>query len=517
MKKSAKFSHKDIKKTFFCAGMALVAVLFLFAKWKFTWLSKLSCAGGPMEEFPMEFPIVILRIIGYYAVASLADAQVLDRGCIIPLHSKSLSCVSMEFDDMDQAVGAMGVLLFFGVRKLKLERTLSDACVLRLATFAPHLIEVDLGHCHNLQQIDSLSKLPQLHTLTIKNCPCVAGNFLGTLRKLSLTECGLHARAMGSLTSLELKGCAITHDLHLNRDLEHLTLHNNWFESDQADWAQVIKLEKLTNLKTLDVTALVSFDNSRMAAIGLMKNLESLSLFRCPQVTDFSFLRGLDALKTLHVESNFDWTVLKHLNLHMFGARWFEDAQLQHLESQTGLRSLRLVQSAPHQADPASVLSTLMLNWPDLHTLDLCYGPTLMGSHQFPVCPLVKCLKLNFCKSITDEKLKQLMASFPNVEVFSASFTRISDHGIAFLPVHLRDLNLRGCNITDVALPLLTCMRSLTTLDVAYTRIQNMLTFPKSLILLDLSGCTQNCVDSALKLASRRQVKIRNAFSVNRK
>jgi hypothetical protein len=339
---------------------------------------------------------------------------------------------------------------------------------------------------------------------------------LSTLRKLSLNGCGLHVSAMDALTSLELKGCAVTAALPLSSEMEHLTLRNNWFGPDQADWGQVMKLEQWMNLKTLDVTALTNFDNARVAAIGLMKNLESLTLNGCPQVTDFSFLRGLVSLRTLHVESNFDYAMLKHVNLHTFTARGFDASQLQCLETQTGLQSLRLVQMAPNLFDPVYVLATLLPNWPELHTLDVFYVPSLMDAQRFPVCPSVKCLKIDFCRSISDEKLQLLMTSFPNVEVFSAAFTRISDAGVLCLPVNLRDLNLRGCNITDAALPVIKGMRSLTSLDVAYTGIQHMRTLPRSLTSLDVSGCTQMCVDSARNLLRQKRMhfKIRNTFSI---
>jgi hypothetical protein len=171
---------------------------------------------------------------------------------------------------------------------------------------------------------------------------------------------------------------------------------------------------------------------------------------------------------------------------------------------------------APNLFDPVYVLATLLPNWPELHTLDVFYIPSLMDTQRFPVCPSVKCLKIDFCKSISDEKLQLLMTSFPNVEVFSAAFTRISDAGVLCLPVNLRDLNLRGCNITDAALPVIKGMRSLTSLDVAYTGIQHMRTLPRSLTSLDVSGCTQMCVDSARNLLRQKRMhfKIRNTFSI---
>jgi hypothetical protein len=459
----------------------------------------------------MDFPTEILRSIGYYAVASLADAQVLD--CIIPMHSKSLSCVWLEFDDVDKAVRATGALLVSGVRKLKLECTHSNACVQRLFTSMPDLEELHLGHCHGLENTHSLNKFLKLHTLSMQSCPCVAGSFLSRLRKLSLSYCGLHVSAMGALTSLELKGCAITHALPLSSDLEHLVLRGNWFGSEHCDWPADMNLDSWVNLKVLDLTTIRQFDNARVAPIALMKNLESLTLNGCPEVTDFSFLEGLDLLKTLRVEANFDWTMLRHVQLHTLAARGFEVSSLEMLGTQRDLRSLRLVQSASHRFDPVGVLSRLMPHWPNLYSLDLFYCPNLMLEHHaFPVCPSLTCFKIDFCKFVTDEKLQLLMASFPNLEVFSATFTHVSDAGLALLPLSMRDLNIRGCSITDAALPSLMRMDSLTALDVGYTGIHHLPTLPNSLTFLDVTGCTQTCVDSALKLASR--VTIKHNFSL---
>jgi hypothetical protein len=466
----------------------------------------------------MDFPPEIRRIIGYYAVSSLTDAQVLHRGRIVEMHSRSLSCLDMKFTGVDQAIRAMGALLFSGMRKLTLDRTTSDACLQRLVNHAPGLEELDLGQCRGLVHTHHVSRFPKLHTLAMVNCPSVTGICSATLRKLTLVDCGLTADDIGTLTSLELKGCAVASGTPLSSTLEHLTLRGNCFGPERADWSDAMDPERWMNLKTLNLTMIRSFDNARVATISSMKNLESLTLNGCPYVTDFSFLAGLNALRTLRVEANFDWTMLKHVQLYILAARGFYTQDLQHLKTQTDLRSLRLAQSATPRLDPACVLSRLIPGWANLHTLDLFYCTALMATHRFPICPSVTCLKIDFCKFITDDKLAQLMISFPNVDTFSGDFTRISDAGIAHLHRRTRILNLRGCDITDAALPYISRMRCLTSLDIAYTHIEHIEHLskqPKSLTALDVSGCSQTCVEGASRLShTTSRIRVYNTFSI---
>lgn len=114
--------------------------------------------------------------------------------------------------------------------------------------------------------------------------------------------------------------------------------------------------------------------------------------------------------------------------------------------------------------------------------------PTLMTTHGFPVCPAVTCLKLDFCKLITDDKLRMLMISFPYLKTFSAAFTGITDLGVAHIPCSVQDLELRGCHITDDALPFLMHLRSLLSLDISHTKIQRVTMLPNSLQMLNVSG-----------------------------
>ena len=466
----------------------------------------------------MDFPNEILRIIGHYAVSAVVDAQLLDRAGIIKAHSTSLSYVQLEFQDADRAMRAMDSTLFASVRMLKLMQTSSTDFLERLVDLAPNLEELDLGQCGGLTNTIHISFFRKLRSLTMTNCAHFYGFFSDTLRKLTLVECtvdcGTTTMDYGPLVSLELKGCAIARLPSLYSTLEHLKFHGNWFGPQFVDWSDEMTLENWPNLKTLDLMSIDSLDNTRVAPIGRMKNLESLALSKCLRITDYSFLEGLDMLKALRIEGRFDWTMLKHVQLHSFAVRDFDIQDLHHLESQAELRSLRLDQARISALDPVAVLSNMVSKWPNLHTLDFFYCPTLMTTHGFPVCPAVTCLKLDFCKFITNDKLQMMMVSFPNLETFSAAFTGITDIGVAHIPYGVKDLELRGCYITEDALPFLMHLRSLTSLDIAHTKIQQVTMLPKSLQTLDVSGCIQSCVDSARRLTRKRRVKITNTFSI---
>ena len=204
--------------------------------------------------------------------------------------------------------------------------------------------------------------------------------------------------------------------------------------------------------------------------------------------------------------------MLKHLKLQVFSAREYHNSDLRHLVTQPDLRCLRLDQARSPCGDTAEVLSTLIAGWPHLRTLDLFYCTHLLTTHGFPVCPTVTCLKIDFCKLIDDSKLQALVRSFPNLEILSANFTQVSDSGLACLHGRFRELNFRGCNLTSAALVYFKPMRELTSLDIAYTKVQHVNALPKSLQVIDVTGCDLVCTTSTRKLLRYRRTKVIQSF-----
>jgi len=442
----------------------------------------------------MNLPRDVWRLVGYYAVSTLIDLETLVRSGVLVPHPKALVYATITCVDVHQAVRAMGASMLGHVRKLKLCETLSDACLRCLADCAPRLEELDLGMCRAHTQ--HIGRFHQLRKLTMTQCPKKLEPFVELLGE-PLGE--PFVEPVG-----EPVGELIQHPLR------HLTLNGNRVGSE-PDWC--VKLECLTKLKSLSITRVHDFDNSRARAIGNMTGLKRLSIKGCPRLNNYSFLQGLHSLRSLQVEMSFDWSMLKHLRLHVFAAMEFLIRDLDHLSTQRGLQSLRLCTPL---WDPGPKLSTLIADWPDLHTLDLGSCTHLSATRGLPVCPSVKCLKIDFCKLIDDDRLRALMFSFPNVQILSANFTRVSDAGVACVHKGVRGLSLRGCQITDAVLPLLRPMLFLTALDVAYSALRYVTVLPASLRTIDVTGCADSCIVSTHQLLRGGRVNILNSFSTQK-
>lgn len=457
----------------------------------------------------MDFPDVISRIVGYYAVNSIFELERLLRVGFLKPHHQALQYTSLEFQHLDQAVRAIAPPMFGMLRKLKLDE-MDHTCLERLAKIAPKLEELDLGRCQHVTHTHSLGNFRHLRKLTMSMCSGYHGFFTNSLRELELTHCAPLSGDFGRLTHLTLDACTIEPSFRLGDTLTHLALRANCFAN--LEWTpDDFTLDGLNNLKSLEITE-SSLDNIQAIAIGSMTRLESLTLKRCAFLTDYRFLHNLDLLRELHVETNFDWSMLKHLKLHVFSVREYHNSDLVHLATQPNLRCLRLDQARSPLGDPAEFLSTLIAGWPHLRTLDLFYCTHLLTTHGFPVCPSVTCLKIDFCKLVDDSKLQSLMRSFPNVEILSANFTQVSDSGLACVHGRSRELSFRGCNLTSAALAHFKPMRALESLDIAYTKVQDVNALPKSLRVIDVTGCDLACVISTRKLLRHRRTKVIQSF-----
>jgi Leucine-rich repeat (LRR) protein len=468
----------------------------------------------------MNFPVVISRLVGYYAVTSIYDLELLLCSGFLKPHDQALQYTSLQFQHLAQALRAISQPMFGGLRTIKLEEATDDESLKHLTEIAPNLEELDLGQCKGVMHTYILGGLRKLRKLRMSYCSSYRGFLTDTLRELELTHCAtLHGdvgclahltaeRNVGRLTHLTLDSCTIDQSFKLNDTLTHLVLRANCFTNFEWD---PDTLDGLTNLKSLEITE-SSIDNIQALAITTMTRLETLTLKRCPFLTDYRFLEGLHLLRSLHVETSFDWSMLKHLKLHLFSVREYHNSDLRHLVTQPDLRCLRLDQARSPCGDTAEVLSTLIAGWTHLRTLDLFYCTHLLTTHGFPVCPTVTCLKIDFCKLIDDSKLQALMRSFPNLEILSANFTQVSDSGLACLHGRFRELNFRGCNLTSAALVYFKPMRELTSLDIAYTKVQKVNALPKSLQVIDVTGCNLVCTTSTRKLLRYRRTKVIQSF-----
>lgn len=435
----------------------------------------------------MDLPVDIKRVVGAYATGSLFDLASLLGSGFLRSHSKALEHISLEFQDVTKAAKVINQEMFGGVRVLKLD-AITDHDLQRLVALAPRLAELDLGHCRALTCTQTLGRLSHLNKLTMMGCRHFDGVL--TLRDLELTQCGPVRGDLRSLHSLKLHSCTIEHPVHLGPDLEYLELNANHSEHGPVEWS-AWDLGQLTKLTVLKLTSQHSLTNSHLVGVSRMHDLHRLHITSCSGVTDFSFLEGLSKLRHLQVSNTFDWAMLKHVELESFSATEFTLAQLRHLGTQRRLEFLRIDQGRGdivHRMDPGPVLSSLLPQWPHLRMLDLFFCTQLIDTSGFTLCTTLKCLKIDFCKLVDNHMLEQFLHCFPQLEVLSIKFTRVTDAGLEFLPTRIHDLALRGCAVTDQAIPYLSALKNLTVLDISYTKITQVYALPASLKTLYVTG-----------------------------
>ena len=459
----------------------------------------------------MNLPRDLRRLVGEYATSSLFDFALLLGSGFLKSHRRALINVKLEFQDVDKVCKVVNQEMFAGVRYLKLDST-TDNELKRLVALAPMLEELDLGHCRALKNTQKLAGLRCLAKLTMTGCRHYDGFPTDTLRELELTQCGPVGGDLSTLRSLTLHNCIVEKVTKMSPDLEYLELIANYSATNLQDWsADAWDLGKLTKLKELIISTSHSLANRHVAGVGRMHDLEKLAMTCCPDVTDFSFLQGLSKLRHLKVSNNFDWSMLKHVELESFSATEFTLEDLLHLSGQRRLQSLRLDQGRGDivgRVDPGPILIALLPQWPNIHTLDLFFCNQFAETRWFPWTPGLKCLKIDFCKLITDEKLANLLHSFSDLELLSVKFTRVSDAGLAGLPPTIRDLALRGCAITDKSLAVFGKLKNLTSLDISHTKLSRVDKLPKSLKTLHITGSSALINPASVMTLRRRQVKI---------
>jgi hypothetical protein len=459
----------------------------------------------------MNLPIDLRRLVGEYATSSLFDLASMMGSGFLRSHPKALTHVKLEFQDVEKACKVVNQEMFGGVRFLKLDFT-SDNDLKRLVALAPMLEELDIGHCGGLTHTHKLGDLRRLTKLTMTGCRHFYGFSTDTLRDLELTQCAPVGGDLSSLRRLTLHNCTVQKVTKMSPVLEHLELNANYSAVDLEDWSgDAWDLGNLPNMKELIISTSHSLSNKHVAGVRNMRELEKLTMTCCPEVTDFSFLQGLSKLRYLKVSNNFDWSMIKHVELESFSATEFTLEDLLHLGGQRRLQFLRLDQGRGDvvgRVDPGPILMALLPQWPKLHTLDLFFCNQFVETQGFPLTPGLKCLKIDFCKLITDERLVNLLRSFPELEMLSIKFTRVSDVGLLGLPLSIRELALRGCVVTDKSLAVFAKLQNLTSLDIAHTQISRVDKLPKSLKTLYITGSSLLISPDHVLTLRRRRVKI---------
>jgi hypothetical protein len=458
----------------------------------------------------MDFPSVVWRLVGQYAVASLADLSLLFHTRLRHAldHPLALAHVSLEFRTFQEAVEILSKNVLSGVRQLTLESTCNQDLA-RLATLAPNLRHLDLGRCDNLRHTAALTCLHRLRTLQVRKCHACAKFFEG-LQELSMYECSPIEGDLGTLQKLKLHACVVNHITRMNPNLTSLDLHStSWV--DQMDKMTVWgyeggwtpdRLHELKMLQELKLSHCEFVTDEFASSIGHLKNLHTLAIDGCFNLTNFNFIAELPALQNLDLTDVFDWTLFQRASLRTLTAPCRDLAHLSALKHQTALRTLRLRWHYHWGAAPdiSVPLSEVLLCLPHLHTLDLSYWVI----QSLPACESVRCLVVDSCR-IKDP----LVASFPNLHALSMAFAGVTNASLSLLPPTLRLLRIRGCAVTDEGLRHLDKLPQLRSLDISGCNNAHVV-LPKTVKLVALGNNPFLDQSEHLALLRRRRVKLVN-------
>jgi hypothetical protein len=458
----------------------------------------------------MDLPSDLWRLVGYYAVASLADLSLLFHAGLRHVldHPLALAHVSLEFRTFQEAVEILSKNVLSGVQKLTLEST-CDQDLAHMAASAPDLRHLDLGLCNNLRHTAALTYLYRLRTLQMRKCHNCA-KFFGGLQELSMYECSPIEGDLGTLQKLKLHGCVVNHITRMNPNLTSLDLHSmSWVDKMdnmtvwgyEGGWTPDL-LHELKMLQELKLSHCEFVTDELASSIGRLKNLHTLAIDGCFNLTNFNFIAELPALQNLDLTDVFDWTLFQRASLRTLTASCRDLAHLSTLKHQTALRTLRVRWHYQWGAAPdiSVPLGEVLPHLPHLHTLDLSHWVI----QSLPVCESVRCLVVDSCH-IKD----LLVASFPNLHALSMAFAGITNASLSLLPPTLRLLRIRGSVVTDEGLRHLDKLPQLRSLDISGCNNAHVV-LPKTVKLVALGNNYFLDQSEILALLRRRRVKIVN-------
>lgn len=460
----------------------------------------------------MDLPTVVWRLVGQYAVASLADLELLSRAGLRDVldHPLALAHVPLEFRTDQELFTHVSSSVLGGVRLLTLE-SVSDQGLVRLAASAPKLEQLNLDGCANLRQLVSLARFPSLRTLRMSKCTACT-MFFGTLEELDIEQCLDIEGDLRNLTRLKLHRCVVNNITSMNPNLTSLDLRDtSWVDRTtvwgyEGGWTPH-RLSELTSLRELSLAECGFATNEFASSIGHLKGLRTLAIRGCPDLTDFAFIAALPDLQDLcvHVTHQFDWTVIQSAPLRALTLLCRNLDQLLLLKPQKGLQMLRLrwhfAWGLP-AVNPSVQLSEVLPCLTKLHTLVLSEWGEIQN---LPVCPSVQSLAVDFCH-LQDEGLAALMVSFPNLHTLSVAFVNITDAGLGFLPQTLQHLRICGCKVARDGILHLDQLRQLRSVDITSCDIKRM-KLPKTIQLLGV-GSKYSLDETQLLALRRRRVKI---------
>ena len=194
---------------------------------------------------------------------------------------------------------------FKNLKILSLDDELATPEVLTILKDFPHLTNLDLLRCEQIEDFSFLGSLVKLTVLYLKECRQVEDfSFLKNLTNLTvlyLEECRQvedfsFLENLTNLTILYFGNCTQIIDFSFLGSLVKLTALYLGECSQEEDFSF---LESLTSLTTLSLNGCTQIED--FSFLESLKHLTTLYLAWCTQIEDFSFLERLPNLTTLNL------------------------------------------------------------------------------------------------------------------------------------------------------------------------------------------------------------------------
>lgn len=290
-----------------------------------------------------------------------------------------------------------------------------------------------LDNCGSLKDITTISKYPNLETLTIYECHLLSG-LEGLSGNLSLKI--LYSRGCWSFKDLDgLQNCS---------NLKKIELHHCWSLKNISALKQVLLLESLdlhhcTDLQTLD--GLQNCNNLQninlwgtgnlndVSALDNCNKLISFRLFGSHHLTNISFINNCPHLR------NFELTGCRQLNLR----------NLSILEKSCEIESIELT-DCEHLID----LSQLV-QFKNLATLKLLGSKSLLESSLISLssCEKLETLYLSDCEQITN--LNSMSNCFSLKKLKLSNCNNLNNIKDLSNCQQLSSLELKNCNLITIS------------------------------------------------------------------
>lgn len=375
---------------------------------------------------------------------------------------------------------------------IRVKYELSNEEFLFLLKTSPSIEELEISHCGNIVNIDSLSALSKLRSLKLQHCTA--------LKDLSVLL------SLSNLTILELTYCAALTSSDVFRNSTRL---------HTLDLTGCSKLEEVDSLETLpNLASLKLKECTKLGDIKGIKNLGkiiNLDLSSCENLKKFEALIGLTSLEVLKLSNNNYFTSVRILSLlnRLTYLDLYSCVGIKSLDTIQNLSRLRVLKLAncPHLKDIGCLTTLEKLT--ELH-LQSCTGLEDFSIFEDPHLRSLKTLNLNNCTGLCD--IQTLSRLTKLTHLYLACCSELCD--IDSLPKSVTHLYLNECTKLNNIAPLLksTSLREVDLTGCIHLDQKDISTLRSSCpsvtnIPIDTRGSTTSCDSSfVLGLEQRHSV-----------